>query len=116
MTASAAKMSFRAGARCARLCFGTVVTLWAAAACAPVPETRTVSYYRENPDALKAQLYACQEDPGTLHDTPNCINAREALRQEGRGSLRDLPAMGLPTEAAPRAEPAQSQDKVPATR
>jgi hypothetical protein len=79
---------------------GTVVTFWAAVACAPAPEVLTVSYYREHLDERDAQLKVCAENPGALRDTPNCINARESLRGEGRTSLRDLPPMDLPVDGA----------------
>lgn len=87
---------FRRGASGMRFCLGIVVTL-GTAACAPPPEPKfTVKYYRENPASREAQLEACNNDPGRLGQTVYCINAREAAQIEGVGSLRDLPAMGLP--------------------
>jgi hypothetical protein len=99
-TSGAERRGFRAGVQCVRIWFWTVVTLWTAVACTPAPEANTVSYYREHLDARDAQLRACAEDPGSLHDTPNCINARESLRGEGRASLRNLPPMELPVDDA----------------
>lgn len=92
--------SFRAGAQRVRTSLGTVVTLWAAVACAPAPEVMPVSYYRAHLDERDAQLKACAENPGALRDTPNCINARESLRGDGGTSLRDLPPMDLPVDGA----------------
>ena len=58
----------------------------------------------------EAKLAACSNDPGGLARTPNCVNARQAARLEGVGSLRDLSALGLPEDAKP--EP-QDEPKEP---
>lgn len=78
------------------------------AACAPSPDSSgfTVEYYREHAAERDAQLAACANDPGGLGDSRACINAREAARIEGIGSLKDLPPLGLPTrEPQPGSEP-----------
>jgi hypothetical protein len=37
----------------------------------------------------------CANDPGTLQNTPDCINARAAERLESLGSLRNSGPLGL---------------------
>ncbi len=46
-------------------------------------ETRTVEWYLkpENKPALEAKLAECQNNPGQLKDTPNCVNARKAAER-----------------------------------
>lgn len=86
----------RHGARGVRWCLGIVVTI-SSAACAPSPEPthQTVEYYRTNRDAREAKLAECANDPGALGQTPDCINARQAARQDVK-SLRDLAPLDLP--------------------
>lgn len=87
----------RRGALSARACLGIVVTV-GAAACAPSPNPthQTVDYYRANADARRAMLAKCENDPGALGRTPDCINALQAKRmEEPMKSLRDLPPLGL---------------------
>jgi hypothetical protein len=92
------EIRFRRGARRVRECLGVVVTI-SSAACAPSPDptAHTVAYYREHIEARDAKIAVCSNDPGTLGRTPDCVNALEASRIEGIGSLRDLPPLGLPT-------------------
>ena len=42
-------------------------------------------------------LERCTDDPGTLAKAPDCVNAREAERQAGVGSLRSLAPLRLPS-------------------
>ena len=86
----------RHGAHGARWCLGMIVTV-AAAACAPAPEPthQTVEYYRVNKEARAAKLVECENDPGALGQTADCINARQAARKDMK-SLRDLPPLNLP--------------------
>jgi hypothetical protein len=60
----------------------------------------TVEEYRANA-ALRRETFAqCVNDPGTLGERADCINAREAELLEARGSVRDKPSLGLrPQEA-----------------
>jgi hypothetical protein len=83
--------------------------LWAAALCAFVSLTmtcctretpvaqHTVAEYRANA-ALRREAFArCMNDPGSLGETPDCINAKEASRLEDIGSVRDTTTIHLPT-------------------
>jgi hypothetical protein len=57
----------------------------------------TVAEYRANA-ALRREVFAgCMNDPGSLGETPDCINAKEASRREDIGSVRDTPTIHLPT-------------------
>ena len=91
-------MRFRPGARSVRIGFGIVVTAISAAGCAPAPDqaTHTVDDYRKNRALLEEMLDRCAEDPGTLRNSADCINAREAARSVGVGSLRALKPLKLP--------------------
>ncbi len=92
----------RHGAQRVRFCLGIVVTI-GSAACAPSPppSTFTVEYYRAHREAREAKLAICNQDPGGIGKTPHCVNARQAARLESVGSLRELPALGLPDGAKP---------------
>lgn len=95
-------MKIRPGAQRVRNCLGIVVTVSAAVSCAPAPDrANTVTYYREHAEQREAQLKRCMEDPGSLGHQPDCVNAREAARLEGVGSLRALPPLDLPAERKP---------------
>ena len=50
-------------------------------------EVRTVSWFRDpaNKAALEATLKQCQDNPGQLQNTPNCINARKAAEANFMG-------------------------------
>jgi len=97
---------FRRGAWRVRQCLGIVVAI-SSAACAPSPEpvAHTVAYYREHTEARDDRVAACSDDPGGLGKTTDCVNALEASRSEGIGSLRDLPPLGLPTKPDKKAQP-----------
>src|SRR5258708_14299015 len=62
----------------------------------PATATHTVAEYRANPDMRREQFARCANDPGTLGQTPDCINAREATRLEETRSMRQLPPVRLP--------------------
>lgn len=95
-------MKIRPGAQRVRKCLGIVVTVSAAVSCAPAPDrANTVTYYREHADEREAALKRCADDPGSLGKQPDCVNAREALRIEGVGSLRELPPLDLPADRKP---------------
>jgi hypothetical protein len=56
----------------------------------------TVAEYRANAALRREQFARCVNDPGSLGETPDCINAREASRLEDIGSVRDAPHIHLP--------------------
>jgi len=41
-------------------------------------EVKTVEWYKEHEIERKAQIEKCNNNPGELNITPNCINARSA--------------------------------------
>jgi hypothetical protein len=86
--------------RFVRLRLGIVVTLSALTACAPAPDRArfTVDYYRTHAQVRNSTVAQCANDPASLSQTPDCVNALEAARIEGVGSLKTLPPMGLPTD------------------
>lgn len=95
-------MKIRPGAQRVRTCLGIVVTVGAAVSCAPAPDrANTVPYYREHAEQRDAQLRRCADDPGSLGQQPDCVNAREAARLEGIGSQRELPPLHLPADKKP---------------
>ncbi len=102
-------MRFRPGARCVRMCLGFVVTAVSAAGCAPVPDlgTQTVDYYTGHAKERQTMLEQCQNNPGELARSPNCVNAMAAARFAGQGSLRRLPSLQLPQPAS-SVEPPQA--------
>ncbi len=102
-------MRFRPGARCVRMCLGFVVTAVSAAGCAPVPDlgTQTVDYYTGHAKERQTMLEQCQNNPGELGSSPNCVNAISAARLAGQGSLRSLSALQLPKPAS-SVEPPQA--------
>lgn len=74
-----------------------VLAVGASVSCAPSPPVaqHTVAEYRADA-ALRREVFAkCLNDPGSLRQTPDCVNAREAERLESRGSLRDQAPVGL---------------------
>ena len=91
-------MRFRPGAQVGRFCLGLVVTILSTASCAPVPDRarHTVEEYAKDAALRHSQMALCANDPGTIANSPDCINAREAERQAGVGSLRTLPPLKLP--------------------
>ncbi len=95
-------MKIRPGTQVRRIGLGIVVTSCTVVACAPVPDRarHDVAYYRQHANDRHRQLSACANDPGTTSRLPDCVNAREAERIEGIGSLQSLPPMDLPVPAA----------------
>ncbi len=66
-------------------------------ACTPEANTAryTVAEYRANAILRRDIFEKCVNDPGTLGQSADCVNAREAERLESLGSLRDQPPLGL---------------------
>lgn len=77
------------------------MTLFGAVACTPEADVAryTVEEYRADTGLRRQVFTECANDPGTLGQTADCINAIEAERLESRGSLRDQPPVGLNPES-----------------
>lgn len=56
---------------------------------APKAEVFDVQYYLNNAQARRQMLVQCQDNPGALEDTANCVNATEAAKQVRRQEMRD---------------------------
>jgi hypothetical protein len=93
-------MGFRPGAQGGRFRLGLVVTILSTASCAPAPDRarHTVEEYAKDAALRHSEMGTCANDPGTMGRSPDCINAREAERQAGIGSLRTLPPLKLPDQ------------------
>jgi hypothetical protein len=91
-------MKFRPGVQHVRVCLGLVVTLTSAVGCAPAPDraSHTVEEYRHDAKLREIEFAHCAKDPILRDSVPDCINAREAERLEGVGSLRKLAPLELP--------------------
>ena len=91
---------FRPGVFGVRFSLGIVVTAISAAACTPAPDraAHTVTEYREDPVLRNAEFAHCANDPGSLADTPDCRNVREAKRLAEPDRLRSLPPLQLPSK------------------
>ncbi len=95
-------MKFRPGVQHVRRCLGLVVTLTSTVGCAPAPDlaAHTVEEYRRDAQLREQEFLRCANDPGSMGSSPDCVNAREAERLEGVGSLRSLAPLALPTPNA----------------
>lgn len=73
------------------------LVLVGAAGCTRESDTarHTVEQYRADKSLRQEVFGKCANDPGTLRNTPDCVNAREAERLESYGSLRDSGSLGL---------------------
>ena len=104
-------MRFRPGVLSVRSSLGLVVTLLGAAGCTPAPDraAHTAADYRADAELRRSELAKCFNDPGSFGKSPDCINAREAERAVGVGSLRDLAPLEIPKPPAA----SSSQDSKP---
>jgi hypothetical protein len=94
-------MKFRPGVQHVRICSGLVVTLTSAAACTPAPDraTHTVEEYRHERSLRQEIVARCDNDMQLRRSSADCLNALEAERREGIGSLRQLPLLAIPSPA-----------------
>ena len=78
--------------------WGALLMVLTLAACSRTPSEAalTVDYFRTHRVERDSILRDCLNDPGDLRESPVCVNAREAARIEGVGTLKALPPMGLP--------------------
>lgn len=90
-----------------------VVFALLASACSPEPPAvhHTVEDYRANAELRHAQIARCQQDPGSLKKTPDCINAQQAAAFEDRLRLRDAPPVGLDPSRNPSYHPPRDEDR-----
>jgi|SRR5580692_5027565 hypothetical protein len=90
-------MRFRPGVQRVRKCLGLVITIASAAACAPAPDRplHTVDEYQQDKKLRELTFARCRNDPASRDSRPDCVNAREAERLEGVGSLRNLAPLEL---------------------
>jgi hypothetical protein len=61
----------------------------------------TVEDYRADKSLRQETFKQCTNDPGTLRNTPDCVNAQQAERLESYGSLRDSGPIGLDSKKKP---------------
>jgi hypothetical protein len=98
MTIYKSSIWFVAAGACDVRCYLIVGAAFVAAACSSPPEPpthQTVEFYLTNKEARQAKLAECDNDPGALGKTPDCINAKQAARRDMK-TLRDLPPLNLP--------------------
>lgn len=81
----------------------SVLGLLELTACSRGPDgaRHTVDEYRADVALRHAAVKRCRRDPGTLRDTPDCVNAESAASFEDRLPLRDAPPVGLDRGPAP---------------
>jgi hypothetical protein len=93
------------GAASGRCWFAIGMALAVAACSSSEPPThQTVEFYRVNKEARETKLAECENDPGALGKTPDCINAKQAARRDMK-TLRDLPPLNLPGATPSTAPP-----------
>ena len=64
------------------------LTLASLGACSRPEPPRTVAYYLEHAAERDARIALCKNDPGTLKDDPDCVNAASAaIRRWGTATL-----------------------------
>jgi hypothetical protein len=78
----------------------TVAMVLGGCAREPSSAAHTVADYRANGGLRKEAFARCANDPGTLGETPDCVNVREAQRLEDLGSVRNTPPIKLPPPGA----------------
>jgi hypothetical protein len=59
------------------------------------PAANTVDWYLAHTADREGAVQHCANDPGTLGNTPDCVNAMAAAQRADIGSLRNLPPLGL---------------------
>lgn len=81
------------------------------AACTQAPDAakNDIAYYRSHRAEREAMVGSCANDLASSHDSPACLNAREAARLEDVGSSRNLPPMGLPSNPGSKSDGASSR-------
>lgn len=89
------------------LVLASVATL-ATTACTRETEPRRATYtveeYLAKPDVMATKLRECSNNPGELRNDPDCINVKEAVKQQGIGSYSKLSPLNFPKPGAGTAE------------
>jgi hypothetical protein len=80
------------------MCLGIIVTFLSAAGCAPAPDRamHRVEDYKQDAELRRRMMAHYAVDPGSLKDSPDCMNVEAAERSIGVGNLRELPPLRLP--------------------
>lgn len=91
-------------------CMVTVIVV--ASGCSPAQKKAqyTVEQYLADRELMNKKVEECANNPGELRNDPDCINAGMAAAQDGFGSLRDLPPMGLSSPESAGGSPASSKE------
>jgi len=82
----------------------------ATAACTREAEPRRATYtveeYLAKPDVMATKLRECSNNPGESRNDPDCVNVKEAVKQQGIGSYSKLPPLNFskPGEGTAKAE------------
>jgi hypothetical protein len=63
----------------------------ALAACSPAEPSHDKAYYAAHDAERATKLAACQNDPGKLAATPNCVNAQAADADAHTKNFYDVP-------------------------
>ena len=61
------------------------------AACAPKPAIHDKAWYAANANERQVELIACEQDPGRLGASPDCVNARSADADAHAAHFYDVP-------------------------
>jgi hypothetical protein len=94
------KASLRLG-----LGFVTVLPLIVSGCGSSSVPARTVSYFQAHPKERESLFKRCEDDPGTLGKTAECVNVTQAEAIEGIGSFRHLAPMQFPPVPGARVKP-----------
>lgn len=86
------------------LWLATVLPLIAAGCGSSLGSARTVSYFQAHPKEREALFRRCADDPGTLGNTPECVNVSQAEAIEGIGSFSHMAPMHFPPIPGARAK------------
>lgn len=94
---------------------GGIVLLLSACSQESERARHTVEDYRAGEQLREATLAECANDPGTLGQHPDCLNAQRAASLEGRGSLRTAPPVGLDPSRNPFGQGKAPKPEEPST-
>jgi hypothetical protein len=75
----------------------------------PPKATYTVEEYLAKPEVMATKLRECTNNPGELRNDPDCINVKEAVKQQGIGSYSKLPPLEFKQPGAATTDESTSQ-------